>query len=71
MSAMYQHNVSEQHNGVSPVYMNEVFKPTGQNSTTTRGYLLKLNQIPDGKPITDNTIFQTELQTSGINYHIP
>ena len=60
-----------QHNSVSPVYMNEVSKSTGQNSTTARAYLLKLNQIPYGKPIADNIIFHISLQTSGINYYIP
>ena len=31
-------------NNLSPAYMNEVLKPSGQNSTTARASLLKLNQ---------------------------
>ena len=29
---------------LSPAYMNEVLKPSGQNSTTARAFLVKLNQ---------------------------
>ena len=32
------------YNKASPPYMNDVFKPAGQTSTTTRESLLKLNQ---------------------------
>ena len=31
-------------NNLSPAYMNYVFMPSGQNSTTTRVSLLKINQ---------------------------
>ena len=29
---------------MSPLYMNDVFKPAGQNTTATRSYLFKLSQ---------------------------
>ena len=31
-------------NNLSPLYMNDVFKPAGQNTTATRTYLFKLSQ---------------------------
>ena len=31
-------------NNMSPLYMNDVFKPAGQNTTATKTYLFKLSQ---------------------------
>ena len=42
-------------NNLSPVYMNNVFKPAGQNATATLGFLcLNLGSRCE-KPITDKT----------------
>ena len=50
-------------NSTSPLYMNGVFKPTGQPNNTTRASLLKLNQSLQK---TVRTIFSVWFQSFGI-----
>ena len=49
---------SKYFSNLSPAYMNDVFKTSGQNSTTTKAFLLKLNQPLQKTKLPQNNLSQ-------------